>query len=112
MVACSISLLGNHDVITDLTIGTDVIDGPISMGSQGVAASLLRKLGNVVALTEAAIQRVLTPTTFVANGASTFTFGNRTFVALNNGAAGFSAQTDSVIEITGYRGNLADLRIL
>ena len=106
------SRLGSHDVITDLEIGKDVIDGPSSMGSQGVAASLIRKLGNVVSLTEAAIQRVLTPQTFVSNGASTFTFGNRTFVAMNNATAGFSAQTDSVVEITGYRGNLSDLRIM
>jgi Ca2+-binding RTX toxin-like protein len=105
------SLLGSHDVIQDLNIGTDVIDGPSSMGAAGVAASLVRKLGNVVSLTEAAIQRVLTPTTFVSNGASTFTFGNRAFVALNDARAGFSAQTDSLIEITGYRGNLSNLSI-
>ena len=105
------SLLGSHDVIQDLNIGTDVIDGSYTLGAAGVAASLVRKLGNVLSLTEAAIQRVLTPTTFVSNGASTFTFNNRTFVALNNATAGFSAQTDSVIEITGYRGNLSNLSI-
>ena len=103
------SLLGSHDVITDLEIGKDVIDGP---NIREIGSSLIRKLGNVVSLTEAAIQRVLTPTTFGSNGASTFTFGNRTFVAMNNATAGFSAQTDSVIEITGYRGNLSDLKIM
>jgi Ca2+-binding RTX toxin-like protein len=103
------SLLGSHDVITDLEIGKDVIDGP---NIREIGASLIRKLGSVVSLTEAAIQRVLTPTTFGSNGASTFTFGNRTFVALNNTTAGFSAQTDSVIEITGYRGNLSELKIM
>ena len=107
--ALSDSLLGSHDVITDLEIGTDVIDGP---NIREIGSSLIRKLGNVVSLTEAAIQRVLTPTTFESNGASTFTFGNRTFVAMNNATAGFSAQTDSVIEITGYRGNLSDLKIM
>ena len=103
------SLLGSHDVITDLEIGKDVIDGP---NIREIGSSLIRKLGNVMSLTEAAIQRVLTPTTFGSNGASTFTFGNRTFVAMNNATAGFSAQTDSVIEITGDRGNLSDLKIM
>jgi Ca2+-binding RTX toxin-like protein len=103
------SLLGSHDVITDLEIGKDVIDGP---NIREIGSSLIRKLGNVVSLTEAAIQKVLTPTTFESNGASTFMFGNRTFLAMNNATAGFSAQTDSVIEITGYRGNLSDLKIM
>ena len=101
------SLLGNHDVIKDLAIGTDVIDGP-----RAVAAAFVKKLGNVIALTEAAIQQVLTPTNFESNGASTFKFGNRTFLGLNDVKAGFSASTDSVIEITGYTGNLSNLKIM
>lgn len=101
------SLLGNHDVIKDLAIGTDVIDGP-----RAIAAAFVKKLGNVIALTESAIQQVLTPTSFESNGASTFKFGNRTFLGLNDSKAGFSASTDSVIEITGYSGNLSDLKIL
>ena len=58
------SLLGSHDVITDLEIGKDVIDGP---NIREIGSSFIRKLGNVVSLTEAAIQRVLTPTTFESN---------------------------------------------
>jgi Ca2+-binding RTX toxin-like protein len=106
-VSLSDSLLGNHDVIKDLAIGTDVIDGPRS-----IAAAFVKKLGNVIALTESAIQQVLTPTSFESNGASTFKFGNRTFLGLNDSKAGFSASTDSVIEITGYSGNLSDLKIM
>ncbi|MBC7516982.1 MAG: calcium-binding protein [Alkalinema sp. FL-bin-369] len=101
------SLLGNHDVIKDLAIGTDVIDGP-----RAVAAAFVKKLGTVIALTESAIQQVLTPTNFESNGASTFKFGNRTFLGLNDVKAGFSASTDSVIEITGYTGNLSNLKIM
>ena len=101
------SLLGNYDVIKDLAIGTDMIDGP-----RAIAAAFVKKLGNVIALTESAIQQVLTPTSFESNGASTFKFGNRTFLGLNDSKAGFSAGTDSVIEITGYSGNLSDLKIL
>ena len=106
-VSLSDSLLGNHDVIKDLAIGTDVIDGP-----RAIAAAFVKKLGNVIALTESAIQQVLTPTSFESNGASTFKFGNRTFLGLNDSKAGFSASTDSVIEITGYSGNLSDLKIM
>ena len=62
--ALSDSLLGSHDVITDLEIGKDVIDGP---NIREIGSSFIRKLGNVVSLTEAAIQRVLTPTTFESN---------------------------------------------
>jgi Ca2+-binding RTX toxin-like protein len=105
--ALSDSLLGNHDVIKDLAIGTDIIDGP-----RAIAASLIKKLGNVIALMESAIQQVLTPANFESNGASIFKFGNRTFLGLNDSKAGFSAGTDSVIEITGYTGSLSNLKIM
>jgi Ca2+-binding RTX toxin-like protein len=105
------SQLANYDVIRDLEIGIDAIDGPIA-----IAASQIKKLGRVTALTETAIQQVLTATNFVANGASTFRFNDglrdRTFLGLNDGRAGFSASTDSIIEITGFSGNLNNLRII
>jgi Ca2+-binding RTX toxin-like protein len=101
------SLLSDYDVIKDLVIGLDVIDAP-----RAVAASQIKKLGSVTALTETAIKQVLTSTNFAANGASTFRFDNRTFLGLNNGAAGFSASTDSIIEITGFGGSLNDLVIV
>ncbi|MDX2229914.1 MAG: calcium-binding protein [Leptolyngbyaceae cyanobacterium bins.349] len=105
------SLLSNFDVIKDLAIGVDAIDGP-----RAVAATQIRKLGYVSNLTETAIQQVLTSTNFVANGASTFRLRNglsdRTFLALNDGWAGFSASTDSIIEITGFTGNLNSLSIV
>jgi len=55
---------------------------------------------------------VLTDSAFVADGAATFGFGARTFLALNDGLAGFQEAADAVIEITGYSGSLADLAIL
>lgn len=103
------SLLANYDVITDLQIGIDVIDGP---SSRAVSASQLKELGSVTALTETAIQQVLTATSFGAYGAATFSFGERTFLGINDRIAGFSAITDSIIEITGYTGNLTDLAII
>jgi len=67
-------------------------------------------------LTETAIQQTLTPTNFVVNGASTFKFrdglSDRNFLALNDSRAGFSASTDSIIEITGFTGNLNSLSIV
>jgi len=101
------SLLSNYDVIKDFEIGIDAIDGP-----RAVAAAQIKKLGSVTALTEPAIQKVLTSTNFVANGASTFKFNDRTFLALNDASAGFAANRDSMIEITGFTGNLNHLRII
>ena len=101
------SLLANYDVITDLAIGTDVIDG-----RRAVSASQLKELGNVTALTEIAIQQVLTATNFSAGGAATFSFGDRTFLGINDRTAGFSAITDGIIEITGFTGSLTNLAIV
>lgn len=101
------SLLANYDVITDLKIGSDVIDGP-----RAVSALQLKELGNVAALTEIAIQQVLTATNFLARGAATFSFGDRTFLGINDRTAGFSASTDSIIEITGFTGSLTNLAIV
>jgi serralysin len=99
------------DRITDLVIGTDTIDGP-----RAVTAANLRELGAVTALTQAGIAAVLTNAAFVANGAATFSFGTggsaRTFLALNNGTAGFSSTTDGLIEITGYSGALTNLAVI
>ena len=36
----------------------------------------------------------------------------RTFIALNDGNAGFQASNDNIVEITGYTGNLNNLGIL
>ncbi|MBD0337217.1 MAG: ExeM/NucH family extracellular endonuclease, partial [Cyanobacteria bacterium Co-bin13] len=104
------SLLSGFDIITDFKIGTDALDGPSAVGAADVAQA-----GAVAALTAAEIGAVLTASSFRANGAAVFTLGSggsaRTFVALNDGNAGFSADADAVIEITGYSGNLNALAI-
>jgi predicted extracellular nuclease/uncharacterized protein YjiK len=104
------SLLSAFDRITDLQIGTDIIDAPNAVSAANVA-----KLGEVSSLTEAGIAAILTAGNFGAKGAALFTAGNggntRTFLALNNNTAGFSAATDAVIEITGYSSNLNSLAI-
>ncbi|MBN3909904.1 MAG: cadherin-like domain-containing protein [Nostoc sp. NMS1] len=101
------SQLSNFDRITDLQIGTDLIDGP-----NAVSAANLAELGAVSALTQTAISGVLTNSSFVANRAATFSFGSRTFLALNNSTAGFQSSSDAVIEITGFSGSLTNLAIV
>jgi Ca2+-binding RTX toxin-like protein len=108
------SLLASYDVIKDLQIGIDCIDGLTAL-----SASQVKELGNVnglvpknSGLTEATLKTFLNTNNFVANGATTFTFGSQTFLALNDNISGFSAGTDGIIEITGFSGSLVNLSIV
>lgn len=102
--------MSGFDRITDFTIGADRIDAP-----KAIVLGQVVQQGVVSQLNATKIAAVLTASTFTANGAATFTIGNgrrqQTFLALNNGIAGFSVKTDAIINITGYIGNLADLTI-
>lgn len=101
---------GSLDKITDLVIGTDIIDG-----FSAVTATNIAKVGAVSFLTDRAIAAKLTDSTFAANGAAIFTLeraSTRTFLALNDGNAGFSLNDDILIEITGYSGDLNSLAIV
>ena len=73
-------------------------------------------------LSAAAIAALLTPgrypslTTTSTGGVASFTFsdpvvGIRTFLAINDGVAGFSAASDAILEITGFSGNLSQLPV-
>ena len=95
-----------YDIITDLTIGTDRIDSV-----NAVSASNVIQAGNVANLDEAGIQMELTIESFAVNAAATFTVGSRTFLALNDSTAGYQQNSDALIEITGYTGDLANLEI-
>lgn len=101
------SLLANFDRILDLQIGRDRIDGPTAVTAANVA-----ELGTVASLTAASIGSLLNTTTFGANLAATFSLGDRTFLALNDGTASFAASTDVLLEITGFSGNLSNLQIV
>jgi hypothetical protein len=105
------SLLGAFDRITDFSIGADSLDGP-----NAVAAAEVAKLGVAAALSQAGLASVLTATSFLANKAATFTVGTgpttRTFLALNDATAGFQAQSDALLEITGYAGDLRGLAVI
>ena len=94
------------DSITDLQIGIDTIDGP-----QAISTSEITQLGNVKSLDASDIKAVLTKDRFTENKAAIFTLENRTFLAFNDGNAGFSEINDGVIEITGYTGKLSELEI-
>ncbi len=99
------------DRITNLQVGVDSIDTPYSR----TTAIKPKQLGMVQSLDGAGIETLLSNKNLAKNGASTFTFngGNelRTFLAINDATAGFRAGSDSVIEISGYAGNLANLAI-
>jgi VCBS repeat-containing protein len=101
------SLLSGFDRITDLQIGADRIDGPTAVKAANVA-----KLGAVTSLTQLDISTVLTSSKLGANRAATFSLGSQTFLALNDGTAGFQFNSDAVIEITGFTGNLNNLSII
>ena len=100
------SLLGStnnsFDVITDFnsTTGNDLF-------LVTTARAGFTNAGAVTTLNNAGIIAKLTTTNFGANFAAQFTFGTRTFVAINNATAGFSATTDAIIEVTGLTGTLA-----
>ncbi|MFM7515210.1 MAG: beta strand repeat-containing protein, partial [Cyanobium sp.] len=83
--------------INDFVIGQDKIDVANPPPLNG-----FKSLGAQSSLTSSSIAALLNTTNFVGNGAATFSFGTRTFLALNNSTAGFSSATDAVLEITGY----------
>ncbi|MDB9473466.1 VWD domain-containing protein [Dolichospermum circinale CS-537/03] len=95
------SILSNFDVITDFnaTTGNDLF-------LVFIARSGFSNVGSVATLDTAGIAAKLTNTVFTANSAAQFTFGTRTFVAINDATAGFSATTDAIIEVTGLTGTL------
>lgn len=101
------SRLSGFDVITDLEIGVDIIDTP-----NPLAADSVLHLGDVEALDSLSIAVILTDDVFTPLGAATFTWNERTFLALNDDIAGFQAASDAVIEITGYAGELTALAIV
>ena len=91
----------SFEKINDFIVGRDRFDV-----STAPATGAFRQLGPLSGLTNAALTTLLSTTDFVANGAATFTYGSgvgqRTFIALNDGSAGFNNLSDAVVEITGY----------
>ncbi len=97
------SLLSGFDVIQGYS-GTGASLDRINAPGSIAAITLTASKGTATALTEAAIQLVLTNAAFAANTAAAFkvTGQSGTFIALNNGAAGFQAASDAIIQLSGY----------
>ena len=111
MTDYSQSLFSNMDWLTDFKIGQDTIDGP---NDQPIVPVVISQ--KAAAFTEPAIATLLNaPGNFPLNGAAIFKQGGidgeRVFLALNSGVTGYSPTKDAIIEITGYSGNLASLRV-
>ncbi|MDB9406332.1 M10 family metallopeptidase C-terminal domain-containing protein [Microcystis sp. CS-574] len=97
------SLLSGFDVIQGYS-GTGASLDRINAPAPIAPITLTASKGTATALTEAAIQLVLTNAAFAANTAAAFkvTGQSGTFIALNNGAAGFQAASDAIIQLSGY----------
>ncbi|OBQ39072.1 MAG: hypothetical protein AN485_06680 [Anabaena sp. MDT14b] len=95
------SLLANFDVITDFnaTTGNDLF--LVSTARAGFV-----NVGAVNTLDTAGIEAKLTAAAFGSNFAAQFSFGQKTFVAINDATAGFNAANDAIIEVTGLTGIL------
>lgn len=105
------SNLANMDRIGDFNVGEDLL-----VSHTYVAAGSFVDAGNLADLEAATIAAQLTAETFQSNAGAYFTVGEegqqRTFVVLNDGTAGFDASADTVVEITGYTGSLAELSVI
>ena len=95
------SLLSNFDVITDFSanVGNDLFR--VSTARVGFV-----NVGAVNTLDTAGIGAKLTAAVFGSNFAAQFSFGQKTFVAINDVTAGFNAANDAIIEVTGLTGTL------
>jgi len=104
------SLLTGFDVIQGYN-GTGASLDSINAPAPIAPITLTASKGTASSLTEAAIQLVLTNAAFAANTAEAFTldplanpnYANDTFIALNNGVAGFQAANDAIIQLSGNR---------
>jgi clostripain len=101
------SLLGNFDVITDFNANASN-----DLFLVTTARSSFTNAGAVATLDNTGISAKLTTVNFGVNSAAQFSFGSRSFVAINDGIAGFSQTTDSIIEITGLTGTLTTTNFL
>jgi serralysin len=100
------------DIITDLAIGTDIIDGP-----EAIDSSRLVHRSTAEAFTGLSLTALLPAEALPALGGAVVSFGTntevtRTFLVLNDAVAGFSSSSDGLIEITGYSGEINDLRVI
>jgi len=94
------------DTITDFVIGTDKFDGP-----SAVTAANISKVTTGNDFSAANLATALNPANFGANRASLLTFTDGTYLALNNGTAGWNAGTDAVLKFS-FTGVVANFTIV
>jgi hypothetical protein len=99
------------DRITDLAIGTDIIQSWAPVASSEILR--LSKPDQQV-LTPDALTNWLSEEQSPSFKAALVSINNssQTFLVLNDDRAGFNPSNDSVIDITGYSGLLENLRII
>ena len=95
------SLLNKNDRITDFNASTGNDLFVVTNNRSGFV-----NVGTVTSLDAAGISAKLTTAKFGANYAAQFSFGTRTFIAINDATAGFSPTNDAIIEVTGLTGTL------
>ncbi len=96
------SLLAGIDSIKDFNNSTETDRFQVS-----TARSVFNTVSGVTGLNATAIGNALTITNFGANAAALFTIGSKSYVAINDSTAGFSATSDAIVDITGYKGTLS-----
>lgn len=105
------SSLASMDRIVDFEVGADTL-----VSHTAIVPGSLIDGGAVADLEAATIAEALNAEVFTAYHGAYFTVGEgdavRSFVVLNDGTAGFDAATDTVVEVTGVTGNLADLTVI
>ena len=96
------SLLGagnSFDVITDFN-NRDRILAPLSVETDRLVSSM----GNIMTLSASTIATLLSTSSFVANSVRAFTYSGRlgTFIAMNDGRAGYQAESDAILFLQNY----------
>ncbi|MEO0847805.1 MAG: bluetail domain-containing putative surface protein [Cyanobacteria bacterium J06643_13] len=80
--------------------------GGESVGVGLADLGMITQFGSVAALEETSIQAVLNTGTFAPNSTGIFNVDEQIFLAINDGIAGYAANDDAVIEITGIAGEI------
>ena len=96
------SLLAGIDSIKDFNNDTETDRFVVS-----TARSVFNTVTGVTGLNATAIGNALTTSNFGADAAALFTIGSKSYVAINDSTAGFSAASDAIVDITGYKGTLS-----
>ena len=100
-----------HDIITDLEVGTDVIDAPQAVMPSDILRISSSSTGEI---SRDFLADHLGDDIFLADSAAivSLSASGRDYLIINNDIDGYSRLSDAVIEITGYSGNLDDFMII